>query len=194
MINSQTACHLIDTAADAIQADSEAFRDVLDQIPAAIYVTDPGGTITYFNSVCVELAGRTPKAGTDKWCVTWKLYTTDGDELPHDQCPMAVALREKRPVRDAEAIAERPDGTRFHFVPYPTPLFDAEGNLAGAVNLLMDISGQRSPAYLREQAARCLRLAAACTDRNIAESLALMAAKYEEHSLKLTRMDMATAH
>ncbi len=194
MINSQTACHLIDTAADAIQADSEAFRDVLDQIPAAIYVTDPEGTITYFNSVCVELAGRTPTVGTDKWCVTWKLYTTDGDELPHDQCPMAVALREKKPVRDAEAIAERPDGTRFHFVPYPTPLFDAEGNLAGAVNLLMDISGQRSPAYLREQAGRCLRRAAACTDRNIAESLALMAAKYEEHSLKLARMDPVTAH
>ena len=102
---------------------------------------------------------------------------------------MAVALREGRPVRDAEAIAERPDGTRFQFVPYPTPLFDDEGCLAGAVNLLLDVTEQRKPEYLRQQAKRCLRLAAACTDRKIAETMALMAAKYEEQSLKLRRLN-----
>src|SRR4029078_550854 len=38
------------------------------------------------------------------------------------------------------AIAERPDGTRFAFVPYPTPLKDAAGRVTGAINLLMDTS------------------------------------------------------
>ena len=38
---------------------------------------------------------------------------------------MAIALKENRPVRGYEAIAERPDGTRVSFVPYPTPLRDA---------------------------------------------------------------------
>jgi hypothetical protein len=33
--------------------------------------------------------------------------------MPLDQCPMAIALKEKRPIRGAEAVAERPDGTRF---------------------------------------------------------------------------------
>jgi PAS domain S-box-containing protein len=145
MLNDQTACHLIETAAEAILTDSEGFRAALDELPAAVYVTDRDGTITYFNRVCVQLAGRTPRIGTDKWCVTWKLYTTDGEPLPHDQCPMAVALREGQPVRDAEAIAERPDGTRFHFVPFPTPLFDRDGNLAGAVNLLLDVKDQPAP-------------------------------------------------
>ena len=49
--------------------------------------------------------------GSDEWCVTWKLYWPDGTPLPHDQCPMAVALKEGRAIRNAEAIAERPDGT-----------------------------------------------------------------------------------
>ncbi len=186
MINHQTACHLVETAAEAIQSSSGDFRTVLDAIPAAIYVTDPGGTITYFNPVCAKLAERTPRPG-DKWCVTWKLYTTDGEELPHDKCPMAVALREKRRVRDAEAIAERPDGTYFQFAAYPTPLFDREGKLSGAVNLLLDVSAQRTPSYLQEQAAQCRQLAAACSDDGAAETLVLMAAKYDEQSLKLSR-------
>jgi PAS domain S-box-containing protein len=188
MINDQTACHLVETAADAILADSDGFHAVLDAIPAAIYVTDTEGTITYFNRNCVELAGRTPLVGTDKWCVTWKLFTTDNEALPHDQCPMAVALRERKPVRDVEAVAERPDGSRFHFVPFPTPLFDAEGNLAGAVNLLLDVTEQRKPEYLRAQADRCRRLAEACSDRDMTGALALMAAKYDEQAHKLTRL------
>ena len=49
----------------------------------------------------------------------------DGTPLPHDQCPMAQSLKEGRPIRGAEAIAERPDGTRRWFTPYPTPLYDS---------------------------------------------------------------------
>jgi PAS domain S-box-containing protein len=37
-------------------------------------------------------------------------------------------------------VAERPDGTRVPFVPFPTPLWDGDGKLAGAINMLVDIS------------------------------------------------------
>jgi PAS domain S-box-containing protein len=118
-------------------------QDLLASIPAAIYTTDAEGKITYFNQAAVDIAGRTPKIGSDEWCVTWKLYHPDGTPLPHDQCPMAVALREGRPIRDAEAIAERPDGSRVPFIPYPTPLRDSDGKIVGAINMLVDISERR---------------------------------------------------
>jgi hypothetical protein len=63
----------------------------------------------------------------------------------------AVAVRAQRPVRDVEAIAERPDGSRFHFIPYPTPLFSADGGFAGAVNLLREVAEQRSLGRLRSR-------------------------------------------
>jgi two-component sensor histidine kinase len=63
--------------------------------------------------------------------------------MPHDECPMAVALKENRPVRGAEAIAERPDGTRRWFAPYPTPLRDSAGRLTGAINMLVDITERK---------------------------------------------------
>jgi hypothetical protein len=56
---------------------------------------------------------------------------------------MAIALKEGRPVRGAEAVAERPDGTRVPFIPFPTPLRDASGKITGAINMLVDISERK---------------------------------------------------
>jgi len=119
------------------------FRQMLDALPAAIYTTDTKGRITHFNPACVEFSGRTPELGSDHWCVSWKLFHPDGRPMPHDECPMAVALKTGRVIRGAEAIAERPDGTRVWFVPHPTPLFDDKGNIIGGINMLMDITERK---------------------------------------------------
>src|SRR5580700_2639104 len=132
-------------AAQTLVTDGERyFRDVLEALPVAIYTTDAAGRITFYNSAAAALAGRRPVLGKDEWCVSWRLYRPDGTPLPHDQCPMAVALREGRPVRGVEALLERPDGTRVPFLPCPTPLWNASGVLVGAVNLLVDLSAQRA--------------------------------------------------
>ncbi|AZF10957.1 Chemotaxis protein methyltransferase CheR [Pseudomonas sp. R2-37-08W] len=125
-----------------VRESERHMRNLLEALPAAVYTTDAEGRINFYNGAAVELSGRTPQLG-DLWCVTWKLFNTDGTYLPHDQCPMAVALRENRPVRGVEAIAERPDGTRVSFAPYPTPLHDADGNLIGAINMLVDITERK---------------------------------------------------
>jgi PAS domain S-box-containing protein len=119
------------------------FHDVIDSLPAAIYTTDAQGRITYFNPACVEFSGRTPELGSDHWCVTWKLFYPDGRPMPHDQCPMAIALKEGRVVHGTEAIAERPDGTRVWFAPYPTPLLDDSGKVIGGINMLVDITERK---------------------------------------------------
>jgi len=54
---------------------------------------------------------------------------------------MAIALKEGRPIRNAEAIAERPDGSRVPFIPYPTPLRDAKGNASTCLRSGIPSSG-----------------------------------------------------
>lgn len=130
-------------AEEALRQGERQFRDLLEALPAAVYTTDPQGHITFYNQAAVDMAGRRPELGTDEWCVTWKLYWPDGTPLPHDECPMAIALKESRPVRGVEAVAERPDGTRVPFIPFPTPLRDSSGALVGAVNMLVDISERK---------------------------------------------------
>jgi PAS domain S-box-containing protein len=126
-----------------LMASERRLQDLLAAIPAAIYTTDEHGKITYYNQAAVDLAGRTPTIGSDEWCVTWKLYRPDGTPMPHDQCPMAIALKEGRPIRNAEAVAERPDGTRVPFIPYPTPMLDANGKVVGGINMLVDVSERK---------------------------------------------------
>jgi PAS domain S-box-containing protein len=138
MVNSDLAEKLASSAQHEL-----GFRGMIDVLPVAIYMTDAEGRITYFNPACVEFSGRTPELGSDHWCVTWKLFHPDGTPLPHDQCPMAVSLRERRSVRGAQAIAQRPDGSRIWFEPYPTPLFDSVGNLVGGINMLVDITERK---------------------------------------------------
>jgi PAS domain S-box-containing protein len=121
----------------------DQMRQILDALPAAVYTTDSRGVITYFNRAAVDFAGRTPTIGEDQWCVTFRLRTSDGQPLPHDQCPMAIVLKESRPVRGVEAMAERPDGSLVPFMPFPTPLFDEAGALVGAVNMLVDVSARK---------------------------------------------------
>ena len=114
--------------------------ELLEMLPVAVYMTDADGRITFYNRAAAELWGRHPEIGSSQWCGSWRLYWPDGRPLLHDQCPMAIALKEGREVRGVEAIAERPDGTRVRFLPYPTPLRDASGRLVGAINLLMDVT------------------------------------------------------
>ena len=113
------------------------YQEMLQALPLPVYTTDLEGRITFFNEAAVEFAGRRPELG-EKWCVTWRLHHPDGTPMPHDQCPMAIAIKERRPVRGMEGVAERPDGAKVHFVPYPTPLLDTSGRPTGAINVLVD--------------------------------------------------------
>jgi PAS domain S-box-containing protein len=125
------------------QNHEQQFRAMIDALPAAIYTTDAEGWLTHFNPAAVKFSGRVPELGTDRWCITWKILQSDGTPLPHEKCPMAVALTEGRIIEGAECIAERPDGTRIWFTPHPRPLRDASGKIVGGINMLVDITERK---------------------------------------------------
>lgn len=85
------------------------------------------------------------------WCGSWQLYGLDGQALAHDESSLAVALRERRPISGAEAVLERPDGTRVRFRAYPTPLFDEGGTVVGALNTLIDVTQFERAEEIRER-------------------------------------------
>jgi PAS domain S-box-containing protein len=140
-----------------LRESEQRFREMVDALPVAIYTTDPEGRLTHFNPAAVKFSGRVPELGSTKWCVTWKLFYANGRPMPHDQCPMAIALKEGHAVEGVEAIAERPDGTRVWFTPYPRVLRDAEGKIVSGINMLLDITE-------RKQAERTKNLLAAIVD------------------------------
>jgi len=81
---------------------------------------------------------------------------------------MAMVLKTGRPVRGVEAVAERPDGTRVPFAPYPTPLFNGAGELVGAVNMLMDITHR---VHSQEMAQRLASIVQSSDDAIVSKDL-----------------------
>jgi PAS domain S-box-containing protein len=127
--------------ARAFQPGSE-FHAFLETLGVAVYTTDAEGRITYFNEAAAELWGRRPEEG-ERWCGSWRLYWPDGRPMAHDECPMAISLKEDRSISGAEAELERPNGTRAVFMAYPTPLHDSSGVALGVVNVLVDVTERR---------------------------------------------------
>ncbi|MCW3109736.1 MAG: domain S-box protein [Segetibacter sp.] len=116
------------------------YRQLIENIPAAVYTCDIDGYIKFYNRAAANMWGREPEIGKDLWCGSWKLYNPDGTDLSLDKCPMAVTLIEKRAVLGEEIIVERPDGECRHVLPHPQPIYNAAGKMIGAMNMLVDVT------------------------------------------------------
>jgi PAS domain S-box-containing protein len=130
-------------AEETLEANEQKFRELLGALPAAIYVTDASGRITYCNQGAADLWGAVPRLGTDKWCDFARFYHADGQPMRRRDCPTQIALQEGRAVRGCEALMQRHDGTRIYVMPNPTPLREATGAIVGVVNMTLDISERK---------------------------------------------------
>ena len=126
-----------------LQESERALRDLLGALPAAIYVTDATGRITYCNEAAISLWGASPKLGEHRWSDVSRFYHVGGTPMAVEDCPTEIALTQGRAVRGREAILERGDGTRVPIVPYPTPLHDRTGAVVGVINMTVDISERK---------------------------------------------------
>jgi two-component system, chemotaxis family, CheB/CheR fusion protein len=128
---------------------------LLDRLPAAAYTCDAEGFITYFNDRAVELWGRAPKLNdqADRFCGSFRLFTLDGVPIRHDECWMALALRNGVPYDEREIVVERQDGSRWTALAHANPFFDERKRVAGAVNILVDVTERRGAALVRSHLA-----------------------------------------
>jgi PAS domain S-box-containing protein len=124
----------------ALKQSELRYSQLIHSLPTAVCTTDVNGRLTLFNEAAVKLWGRTPVMGVDSWCGSHRIFRPDGTPLPPEECPMAVTLKEGRPVQGEEIIIERPDGGRRHVLPYPELILDASGKVVGAINMLLDIT------------------------------------------------------
>ncbi len=122
------------------------FQQLLESLPAGAYTCDAEGLITYYNQRAIDLWGRAPQLNdpADRFCGSFKLFAVDGTPIRHDQCWMALALRNNRPYLGEEILVERPDGRRLTALAHANPIHDSAGQVVGAVNVLVDISDRKS--------------------------------------------------
>jgi PAS domain S-box-containing protein len=135
------------------------FRRLLERLPAAAYICDSEGLITFFNEQATTLWGRQPKLNDpiDRFCGSFKLFLSDDSPIQHEDCWMAKALATGQDFTGQEIVIERPDGTRRKALAHASPMRDERGNVAGAVNVLIDVTD-------RDRAEQTQRLMAAIVE------------------------------
>jgi signal transduction histidine kinase len=121
------------------------FRRCLEKLPVGAYTCDRDGLITYYNEAAVKAWGRTPKLNdaVDRFCGSFRLLDVTGAPLKHEDCWMGLALRHQKEYAGEEIIIERPDGSRITVLAHASPIHNDEGELIGAVNVLVDIDEQK---------------------------------------------------
>lgn len=119
------------------------YQNLIASLPAAVYCCDIDGRVTLFNEAAATLWGRTPTLLQEYWCGSHKMFTLNGEALSHDQCPMAVAIREKREVGTIEAVVERPNGERRYVLAHPQLMYNLAGDVVGATNVVTDITDRK---------------------------------------------------
>ncbi|MEX2307506.1 MAG: PAS domain S-box protein [Pirellulales bacterium] len=123
----------------------ESLQALLAKLPAGAYLCDSDGLITYFNDHAVGIWGRAPELNNpvDRFCGSFKLYSSDGKPIAHDECWMALALKTGKEYNGQEIVIECPDRIRRTVLAHANPIYDEAGNLQGAVNVLVDISDRK---------------------------------------------------
>ncbi len=146
-------------------SDADQFRQLLSMLPMGAYTCDAEGLITSYNQRAVEVWGREPALNepVDRYCGSFRIFTAEGQPLPHENCWMALALQNGRGYNGKEVVVERPDGGRSTLLAHANPLFDEAGAVVGAVNILIDITERRQAEDLLRQ-----------SDRRKSEFLALL--------------------
>jgi PAS domain S-box len=126
-----------------IEAARKHYKALVETLPVAVFTVDKEGYIDLFNQAAVTLWGRTPVQGVDKWNGAYDQFSLDGTRVPIDVGPMAIALKENRTMH-SEVYIQQPDGDLRHVISHPQPMHDSDGNVIGAVNVLVDITDTKN--------------------------------------------------
>jgi len=117
---------------------------LLQNLSLPLYTCDLQGHIIFYNKEAVLLWGAEPIYEKDRWFGACELYTADDLVLPPENSPVAIAVREQRPIKGVETIVKQPDGSKLWFLHHASPLFNINEELIGALVVLTDITEQKN--------------------------------------------------
>ena len=147
-------------AEDALRESEERFRNMADNAPVIMWVTDPTGYCTYLNRRWYEFTGQTPEAAEG---LGW-LDATHPDDKAHAERVFLESNAARRPFR-VEYRLRRADGTYRWAIDAASPRFAADGTYSGYVGSVIDIDERReAEEAARASEARLLALARASSE------------------------------
>jgi len=141
-----------DQLADQLKAEEELLGAILRTSIAAITIVDANGNITLANETAKSVLGMEADEITSRTYndSAWKHTDFEGNPFPEHEMPFMRVRTTGKPVFDVQHAIEWPDGRRRYLSINGAPLFTKDGDFAGAVFCVTDISNS----FLTEQVLR----------------------------------------
>jgi PAS domain-containing protein len=113
-------------------------RSLISTLSTAAFIVDPGGTVVFYNEAAGDFLGmhyeETGKIPLSAWRDTIGPVDKRGRPIPHDQLPITVALRERRPVHTTtRTLGGAPEHELIEML--ALPLIGADDRHEGAVGV-----------------------------------------------------------
>ena len=113
----------------------------LQDVPLPAYRCDVSGAVVEHNAAAAELWGREPNpAHMFQWSGAMSMTTADGAAIARTSFPAAQAVATGRDVAPTELWITRPDGGRRRVSAQATVLRKRNGEVVGALSMLVDRS------------------------------------------------------
>jgi PAS domain S-box-containing protein len=153
MLAARTAVAVQTARLYAGEAEARAWLGTtIDQLPEGVVVLDRNGGVVAMNRAaigfsCGESRGVDPFGNP----VLFDLRTADRTALPFDEYPIVRALQRGEVTLGRELLARTASGHLIPILVNAAPLYDERGEIAGATNLVQDITTMKEIERLREE-------------------------------------------
>ncbi|MBD9701159.1 SpoIIE family protein phosphatase [Streptomyces sp. ID01-12c] len=131
-------------------AEPGFWRQVVEQLGAALIVTDPAGRVLAANPTAERLLGRSAAAMRGEDAHDLLHRDADGGTIPRERCPLLRAVAARAEARGEGDICLRGDG-RLVAISWSASPLAVDGAFMGMTVLVTDTAGDRSAR--RERAA-----------------------------------------
>lgn len=144
------------------------FKELVQSLPVAVYTCDTDGYINFFNRAAVNIWGRQPCIGTDKWHSFWTYCNADGAPANLDETPVSRALKEGICFSGEEVKIKTTDNIYRNLLISPRPVLDKNNRITGVYNTIVDITTQKQD---EEKKAKLSAIVESSDDAIISKSL-----------------------
>ena len=139
----------------SVQANTRRLADILEAVPAGIFVADPSGEAMFVNQAARRILQRGPAHGlrSGQSPLAYQAYVAGTDELfPADRMPIARALTGETVTTTDLEIRHGHTTTPLHV--QSAPIRDLDGNIVAAVAAFVDVSEQKRLSEQLRQASK----------------------------------------
>jgi two-component system, cell cycle sensor histidine kinase and response regulator CckA len=135
-------------AEQALVQTEATLRSLLDQLPIGVTFRNKEGIASEVNQAALTMLGASPEhflgASPEEFAGTFQVSHLSGEPLDADELPSMRVLREAREIGPLELLYTRPEHSVRRMWVSAAPVMLDVGELIGSVEVLMDVTDQRT--------------------------------------------------